>query len=83
MNYQNMVNQPHAYYLRYFLHKDINILLWNYRGYGRSTGKPDPQVLQKDSIAVLKYLKEKIGVRGKIGVYGRSLGGIPATFLSN
>lgn len=29
----------------------------------------------------MKYLRENIGVRGKIGVYGRSLGGIASTNL--
>ena len=79
-----MVNQPHAFYLKYFLNNEINVLVWNYRGYGRSTNsEPTPQALQHDSEAVLKYLKEVIGVRGKIGVYGRSLGGIPTTFLAD
>jgi hypothetical protein len=32
---------------------------------------------------VLDFLKNKIGVKGKIGVYGRSLGCIPATALQN
>jgi len=34
-------------------------------------------------LQVLDYLKDKIGVRGKIGVYGRSLGCIPATHLQD
>ena len=34
MFYQYMVNQPHAYYLRFFLNKNINVMVWNYRGYG-------------------------------------------------
>jgi hypothetical protein len=38
MSYQNMINYPHAYYLKYFLGKQINCLIWNYRGYGRTKG---------------------------------------------
>jgi hypothetical protein len=30
----------------------------------------------------LSYLRNKIGVRGKVGVYGRSLGGIATTHLT-
>ena len=41
--YQKMVNQPHAYYLNFFLNRKINCLIWNYRGYGRTKGKPDPR----------------------------------------
>ena len=36
MFYQHMINYPHAYYLRYFLQKNINVMIWNYRGYARS-----------------------------------------------
>jgi len=32
---------------------------------------------------VYKYLREKLKLRGKIGIYGRSLGGIPSSFISN
>jgi hypothetical protein len=34
MYYQHMINFPHAFYLRYFLQKGINVMVWNYRGYG-------------------------------------------------
>lgn len=32
---------------------------------------------------MLKYLKETMGMRGKIGVYGRSLGGVATTYLAD
>jgi pimeloyl-ACP methyl ester carboxylesterase len=81
MSYQHMVNYPQAFYLKYFLGKQINCLLWNYRGYGRTRGRPNPMDFEHDANQVLTFLKDKIGVRGKIGVYGRSLGCIPATHL--
>lgn len=43
MSYQHMINYPHAYYLKWFLNKQINCLVWNYRGYGRTRGDPKPQ----------------------------------------
>jgi alpha/beta superfamily hydrolase len=76
-----MINYPHAFYLKYFLGKQINCFIWNYRGYGRTKGKPDPMQFENDAEQVLDYLKNTIGVTGKIGVYGRSLGCIPATHL--
>ena len=36
-----------------------------------------------DIECVYEYLVTKIGVRGKIGIYGRSLGGIPTSYLSS
>ena len=48
MAYQHMINYPHAYYLKYFLNKQINCLVWNYRGYGRTKGRPDPRLFAAD-----------------------------------
>lgn len=78
-----MVNHPHAFYLRFFLNRNINVMLWNYRGYGLSYGKPDPYNLRKDADTLLSYMREKMNLRGKLGVYGRSLGGIPTTHLAD
>ena len=83
MFYQHMVNSPHAYYLKYFLNKNINIMAWNYRGYGESSGSPNPINVKKDADLLLKYMKETMGIKGKIGVYGRSLGGIATSHLSS
>lgn len=34
--YQQMVSSPNAYWLTFFLRRDINVMCWNYRSYGRS-----------------------------------------------
>lgn len=81
MNYQQTINYPHAYYLKYFLNKQINVLLWNYRGYGRTKGKPTPENICQDIDQVFHFLKSRVGVKGKIGVYGRSLGCIAAIHI--
>jgi hypothetical protein len=49
MSYQQMINHPHAYYLKYFLNKQINCLVWNYRNYGRTKGTPDPRQFPFDA----------------------------------
>jgi len=66
-----------------FLERGINVFAYNYRAYGRSSGKPTPEKLKIDIWKVYLYLREKLQLSGKIGIYGRSLGGIPASFLSN
>ena len=81
MAYQHMINYPHAYYLKYFLNKQINCMVWNYPGYGRSDGTPDPTKFGQHVEMILDFLKNKIGVKGKIAVYGRSLGNIPTTHI--
>ena len=87
MFYQHMINYPHAFYLRYFIQKNINVMCWNYRGYARSKsgccgGTPSPKNIRDDAEAVLKYCRNDLGLQGKMGVYGRSLGGIATTHLS-
>jgi hypothetical protein len=34
--YQQMVTAANAYWLNFFLKRDINVVCWNYRGYGES-----------------------------------------------
>jgi alpha/beta superfamily hydrolase len=90
MFYQHMINYPHAFYLRFFLSRGINVMLWNYRGYGRSHvdgwfagNYPTPDNIREDVECVLEYLKNVMGLKGKFGVYGRSMGGIAACHLAN
>lgn len=34
--YQWMITQANAYWLDFFLRRDCNVLIWNYRGYGET-----------------------------------------------
>ena len=83
MFYQQMVHLSHTFYLKMFLDKGINVFTWNYRNYGRSKGKPTPENLKKDVAEVYNFIRNKLKLQGKIGIYGRSLGGIPSSYLSN
>ena len=62
-------------------------MCWNYRKYGLSkstccTGI-NPYNSKLDAEKVLDFLINKLKVRGQIGVYGRSIGGIASTHLAN
>ena len=82
MFYQQMVHLSHTFYLKFFLDKGINVMTWNYRSYGRSKGTPSPDNLKEDIEAIYNYMRKEMGIQGKIGVYGRSLGGIPSSYIS-
>ena len=58
-------------------------MAWNYRNYGRSGGTPDPFLCLHDSESILKFLIKDLGLIGKIGCFGRSLGGTMASHLAN
>ncbi|MFH1845994.1 MAG: alpha/beta hydrolase [Candidatus Omnitrophota bacterium] len=54
---------------------DVNVFIFDFRGYGKSKGKPSEQGLYKDGQAAYDYLiKEKNIQPEKIILYGASLG---------
>lgn len=60
-----------------------DVLLVDYRGYGRSTGRPTEEGLYEDARAAWQYLTTDRSVpEGDIIIYGRSLGGGPAAWLA-
>ena len=81
-----MVNTQNAYWLNFFLKRDINVMCWNYRGYGESSkGLFDtltPAASKRDAERVLSFIINNLKIKGKIAVYGRSIGGITACHLA-
>ena len=80
--YQQQVHSPNCFWLKFFVTSNINVLAWNYRNYGRSNGTPDPYTCYHDAEAVLKFAIKDLGLQGKIGCFGRSLGGTMASHIA-
>lgn len=63
-----------------------NILLISYRGFGRSTGKPNERGMRIDADGAYHYLASRgdvdVGPGGNLWVYGESLGGAVAVYFS-
>ena len=60
-----------------------NVLIIDYRGYGRSDGSPGEQSTYEDALAAWRHLREDRTVPAeRIVVFGRSLGGGVATWLA-
>jgi len=82
-----MVNASNAYWLNFFLKRDINVMCWNYRGYGESDkgwfNTLNPATSKRDAERVLAFVVNDLKITGKIGVYGRSIGGITACHLAS
>ncbi len=61
----------------------VDVLLVDYRGYGRSSGRPSEEGTYCDAEAMWRYLTETRGVAPeRIVVHGRSLGGAVAAWLA-
>lgn len=61
---------------------NINLLLFDYRGYGKSTGSPSENGLYTDALAVYEYVRKRTDLnQEKIFLFGRSLGGAVALHL--
>lgn len=62
----------------------LNIFIIDYRGYGKSRGKPDEQGLYLDAATAWRYLTEEKGLpNNQILIFGRSLGGAVAARLAS
>lgn len=61
---------------------NYDVLIWDYRGYGKSTGEVTEENIFSDSEFIYKELS-KIYSEDRIILYGRSIGSGPASFLAS
>lgn len=61
----------------------VNVLMYDYQGYGKSKGSPSEEATYKDVMAAWEFLTEEKNIPGsKIVLMGRSLGGGVAAWLA-
>ena len=66
-----------------FYRAGFDVFIYDYRGYGKSTGKSSEQGLHEDATAALNYLRSRKDVdTTQIVDYGYSLGGVPTMYLA-
>jgi len=66
---------------RLYSSMDINFFIADYRGYGRSEGRPTVTSMLKDSLTIFDFIKTKLkkdNIAGPLIVMGRSLGSASA-----
>lgn len=62
----------------------LNVMIFDYQGYGNSTGKPSEQGTYQDAKAAWDYLTQERKIPpDTIVLFGRSLGGTVAAWLAN
>jgi fermentation-respiration switch protein FrsA (DUF1100 family) len=62
---------------------DVNLLLFDYRGYGLSTGEPTVEGVKTDARTAFEYAENRISSGGqKIIVHGHSMGAFLSSYIS-
>lgn len=81
----NAGNITHRYVLAQRLCRELglDVLVFDYRGYGKSEGRPSENGIYADAEAAWGYLRENCEwTEKKIWLFGKSLGGAPAAYLA-
>lgn len=79
-NYGNITEREYVIHICQLL--KINLIVFDYRGYGDSTGIPTINGIKEDGKRIYEYLI-RTGIRpDKIIIWGESLGGIVASWLA-
>jgi len=74
-NAGNISNRVYNIMLLY-QHVGANLFIFDYRGYGRSEGKPSEKGMYSDGEGVLEYLRSRDDIdHDRLVLFGRSLGG--------
>ncbi|MHB8773364.1 MAG: alpha/beta hydrolase [Syntrophales bacterium] len=76
----NYGNQTYSFKQVHWLPaQGFNVFTFDYRGYGRSEGKPSKRGVYEDSVAAIEYIVKRPGIdRNNVFVFGQSLGGANA-----
>jgi hypothetical protein len=73
--------QRWAAYHETFNRMEYDFFIFDYRGFGKSSGSPSEEGIYKDSEAAYKWIKQRHPEKEVI-IYGRSLGTGPACYLA-
>nr|QBK91458.1 MAG: fermentation-respiration switch protein [Pithovirus LCPAC302] len=81
----NSGNISHRSYIANICQKfELNLFLFDYRGFGKSSGTPSKYRLRKDGEAAYKYITDYCGIKYKdIIIWGESLGGNVAIWTAS
>ncbi|MBT3258689.1 MAG: alpha/beta hydrolase [Deltaproteobacteria bacterium] len=69
--------------IRELLKKGFQVFIFDYRGYGKSKGRPSREGVYLDGLAAYDYLRNRLGIPpDRIILFGRSLGAAVATEIA-
>jgi fermentation-respiration switch protein FrsA (DUF1100 family) len=63
--------------------RGVSVFVFDWRGYGKSEGRPTEHALYRDALAAYDYATQRLGARREaIALYGESLGGPYAAYVA-
>ncbi|MCL1886587.1 MAG: alpha/beta fold hydrolase [Betaproteobacteria bacterium] len=66
----------HWHFAGWLPDQGYNVLVFDYRGFGKSFGKAEPKGILEDAVAAITYVRSRTDIdTSKIFIYGQSLGG--------
>lgn len=78
------MGQSLSYFVNLSARLKCNFMLYDYSGYGSSTGHPSEANLYGDIEAIYEVLKNRYNVRDEqIILYGQSIGSVPSVYLAS
>lgn len=76
-NAQNLT--AHWQFAKWLPHKGFNLFEFDYRGFGRSQGEPEPKGIFEDAVAAIDYVRNRPDIDPEnLFIFGQSLGGMLA-----
>ena len=80
-NAENMTS--HWQFAKFLPGRGLNLFVFDYRGYGKSDGRPTRRGTVDDAQAAVDYVCSRSGVDAdRVGIFGQSLGGSIATVVA-
>lgn len=69
-------------FLQLYASLDVDVFMWDYRGYGLSGGEATLSVMRADALNAIDYARETLGATGPVIAHGHSIGTFVATYAA-
>jgi uncharacterized protein len=69
-------------FLRLYAALDVDVFMWDYRGYGLSGGEATLALMRADALNAVDFTRESLGARGPVIAHGHSIGSFVATYAA-
>lgn len=69
-------------FLQLYAALDVDVFMWDYRGYGLSDGEATLSLMRADALNAIDFARDTLGATGPVIAHGHSIGGFVATYAA-